>query len=156
MKFILLTFTFAFAFFNFSIEKSSFYDVLSSDSIEKIDNMIQRIEKEKPTSINLAYKGTLVAKKASFVKNVGEKVRLFKSGITLLEAEINKSPKEIEYRFLRLSIQENCPKILKYNQNIEEDVTVITKEYASLNKGFQKIIMDYAKNSKALNSSKLK
>ena len=145
-----------FSFFNLSIDKGSFYDALSSNSVEDLEQMIQLLEKEKATPLNLAYKGTLIAKKAGHAKNAAEKVKLFKSGIKLLEAEILRSPKEIEYRFLRLTIQENCPKILKYNQNIEEDVTMITKGFSHLNKELKHILLDYSKNSKLLKSSDLK
>ena len=156
MKSIVLILAFTFSFLNFSIEKSAFYDALSSNSVEKLDKMIQQLEKEKKTSLNLAYKGALIAKKAAFKKKVADKINLFKSGVTLLETEISKFPKEVEYRFLRLTIQENCPKILKYNKNIEEDIDVITKGYPHLNKPLKKIILDYTKHSKLLNSNKLK
>lgn len=156
MKSIILIFVFSFSLFNFSIEKSTYYNALSSNSVKELDKMISQLEKEKTSPINRAYKGTLIAKKASFEKVVAEKIKLFKKGVTLLEDEINKFPKNIEYRFLRLTIQENAPKILKYNTNIKEDVSLITKEYSRLNKALKSIILDYSKNSKLLNSSNLK
>lgn len=155
MKSLLLLFAFSFSFLNFSIDKSSYYDALSSNSIEKLEGMVQQLEREKSSPINRAYKGALIAKKASFEKTAAAKIKLFKSGVALLENEITKSSKEVEFRFLRLTVQENCPKILKYNQNINEDIDVIIKGYSHLNKELKKVILDYAKNSKTLNSSKL-
>ena len=156
MKSFILMFVFSLSLFNFSIEKNKFYDVLSSNSVEKLDKMISQLEKEKQSPINRAYKGTLIAKKASFKKVAAEKIKLFKAGVLLLETEIKKSPKVVEYRFLRLTIQENCPKILKYNTNVKEDVSVITKGYSKLNTNLKSIILDYSKDSKLLNSSILK
>ena len=129
---------------------------MSSNSETEITNKLQQLEKEKTSSLILAYKGALIAKKASFEKKATQKIKLFKTGVTLLETEITKSPKKIEFRFLRLAIQENCPKILKYNQHIKNDVAVITAGYPKLNKELKKIILDYAKSSKTLNPSLLK
>jgi hypothetical protein len=156
MKTTILLFLFTFSFFSFSIERSAYYNALKSNSVSELSSMIENLENEKSTPLNRAFKGALIAKKASFEKTAAAKIKLFKSGIELLENEISKSSKEIEYRFLRLAIQENCPKILKYNKNINEDVKMITAEYSTLNKALQKVILDYAKDSISLNSSSLK
>jgi len=39
MKSIVLILAFTFSFLNFSIEKSAFYDALSSNSVEKLDKI---------------------------------------------------------------------------------------------------------------------
>jgi len=156
MKSIILLFVFSFSFLNYSIDKGSYYNALKSKSVTDLDKMILLIEKEKITPLNQAYKGTLVAKKAGFEKKAAAKIKLFKAGVVLLEAEISKSPKNVEYRFLRLTIQENAPKILKYNKNIKEDIAIITKGYSTLKTGLKKIIIDYSNNSTVLNSSDLK
>ncbi len=155
MKPIILILFLSFSIAGFSVDKDSFYKALSSKSEAEISNMLQQLEKEKTTSLNLAYKGTLIAKQANFAKNAAQKVKLFKTGVKLLETEITKSPKKIEYRFLRLAIQENCPKILKYNSNIENDVILITNKYSSTENQLKKIILNYAKKSKVLDSTKL-
>ena len=156
MKSIILIFAFTFSLFNLSIDTNSYYHALKSKSLTDLNSMIQQIEKEKSTSLHRAYKGVLIAKKSMFEKKAGDKVKVFKSGIKLLETEIKSSPKEIEYRFLRLTLQENSPKILKYNKNIDEDIHIITNGYPELNSVLKKIILDYSKNSTRLNSSKLK
>jgi len=156
MKPIFLFIVFTFSSLNFSIEKSFYYDVLASGSIEEIDDMILMIEKEKTVPLNLAYKGTLIAKKASLIKNAKTKISLFKSGIKLLENEIYINPSEVEYRFLRLAIQEKCPKLLKYNKNLIEDRDIILAGFSKLSKDLKKIILDYSKISDVLISSKLK
>jgi len=51
---------------------------------------------------------------------------------------------------------ENSPKILKYNKNIDEDITLIVNDYSKLNKGLKKVIFNYSKKSTALNSASLK
>jgi len=156
MKSVILFLIITFSFLQPSVEKSLFYNALSSESITQLDDMIKQIEKEKTSPLNLAYKGALIAKKASFEKKAADKVKMFKSGIKLLETEINNAPKETEYRFIRLTIQENSPKILKYNKNIDEDITLIVNDYSKLNKGLKKVIFNYSKKSTALNSASLK
>ena len=98
----------------------------------------------------------MLTKKASFEKAVQSKIKSFKAGATLLETEISKFPKQTEYRFLRLCIQENCPKILGYNKNIQEDVLLISTNYSQQSNLLKKIIYDYAKNSNALDHTLLK
>ena len=156
MKSILLFLAITFSTLNFTIDKTSFYNSLKSNSVSDLDKMILLVEKEKTTPLNRAYKGALIAKKAGFKKKVSEKIKLFKSGVILLEAELKKDTKNVEFRFLRLTIQENAPKILKYNTNIEEDISIIEKGFAQLNSTLKNIILNYAKDSKYLNSSKLK
>lgn len=69
----------------------------------------------------LAYKGASIAVKAKHTTGVKQKKEGFIKGITILESVIKSNPNNIEARLIRLSIQENTPKILKYKQNIESD-----------------------------------
>lgn len=83
------------------------------------------------------YKGAITAAMANHVKNNGEKLKLFNAGKSLLEQSIKKDANNVELRFLRLTIQTNCPKALGYNKQIAEDkafinVHIETLEDASL------------------------
>ena len=89
-----------------------YYDVLDTGTLEQVNNCLSE-------TLASAKKGALLMKKASLVRKPGDKLKVFKEGSKLLEAEIAKLPKRIEYRFLRLIIQENCPKFLNYSNNIE-------------------------------------
>ena len=40
----------------------------------------------------------------------------------------------VEYRFLRLPIQEHAPKIIKYQKDIQKDKEMIIREYKNLDK----------------------
>ena len=156
MRLLIFLSIFAFSFINIKIDKKGYYESLSINSIEEIELMIRVIKKEPVTSLSKAYQGTLIAKKASYLKNTTEKIKTFKEGVGLLEKEITLFPKNIEYRFLRLTIQENCPKILKYNKDVENDAKIITKGYSTLNNELKEAIIKYAKTSKVLNRSNLK
>ena len=146
----------AFIFLGFTVDRSTFYKTLSSGDFTQIKSYILQLEKEKKTSTNNAYWGTLTAKKANFEKGASAKIKTFKAGVKKLEQEITNHPENTEYRFLRLSIQEHCPKILKYNKNITEDALVISNNYTKQNSSLKKIIYKYAQQSKGLDSKLLK
>ena len=148
-----------FCFFNvssFYLDKNDLYSALSGDSSQKIDQIIVGLNQEQSTSINKCYKGALLAKRADFETTAVKKINKFKAGVKLLEVEIEKFPNEVEYRFLRLCIQENCPKVLKYNKNISEDVKLIERSFSKQSKKLRTIIFEYAKSSNALNHILLK
>jgi hypothetical protein len=67
-----------------------------------------------------------------------------------LEKAILKNNKNAEYRFLRLIIQENAPKVLKYNANIKEDVKVVSSEYLSFASEVKSAVVNYSKTSASL------
>jgi len=141
---------------SFQVEKDAFYNAFSNKSVVNIDNMLLQLEKEKETPLNIAYKGALLAKKAEFEKSAVKKIQPFKEGVQLLETQIKKFPEEVEYRFLRLCVQENCPDILKYKKNINEDIQLIVNNFSNQSKQLKMIIANYAKNSKSLDSTLLK
>lgn len=137
-------------------DKASFYKALSSGEETSIDRVLEQLEREKATPKVNAYKGTLTMKKAGFVKGVNAKLKTFKKGVQLLEDEINGNPANAEFRFLRLTIQEHAPGILKYNKQLDEDREAIIAGYGKLNTDLKKVIADYAKDSKILKESDLK
>ena len=76
----------------------------------------------------LAYKGASIALKAKFATDRKTKKELFTKGITILEQAVKADSNNAEIRLIRLSIQENTPKILNYKANISEDKKLILKE----------------------------
>lgn len=156
MKTILFILFSSLPFINFSVDTEEYYAVFSGKSIQNINQLITELEQQEHTTTNNAYKGALLAKKADFEDDVSKKIKTFKIGVQLLEIEIKKFPKETEFRFLRLCIQENCPKILKYNKNITEDAKLVTNNFSKLSSKLKVIITNYAKTSKALDVNLLK
>ncbi|MEN8119826.1 MAG: hypothetical protein ABFS35_05745 [Bacteroidota bacterium] len=138
-----------------SIDIHKYYSAFSGGSLVKINEMIIFLEKEKASSVVNAYKGALLMKKASLIDIPAKKLKLFKGGRLLLESEIKNNPQNIEYRFLRLSIQEHAPKFLKYNKTILYDKNLVVKGYKKINKVLQKIIKEYSKSSGILKEYEL-
>lgn len=77
----------------------------------------------------IAYKGAVLALKSKNSKTVEEKKSFFRESVEFLEQAIKNGSEDIEIRCLRLSVQENAPKVVRYSQNIDEDKLFILKHY---------------------------
>ncbi|CAN5366876.1 hypothetical protein BH11BAC1_BH11BAC1_10680 [soil metagenome] len=133
----------------FSGPSKGVYAALQSDDTSKINAQLIAIEstswKEKD-----AYAGALTMKKSGLVKSGLEKLSLFKKGRVRLEASIKQDSANIEYRFLRLLIQENVPDFLNYHSKKTEDSRLIRDSFLQLPADLQQLIRDYSKKSKVL------
>lgn len=131
-------------------DRSAFYAAMASGNIERVNeelallNSASIIEKE-------AYEGALLMRKSGLLKIASEKLKLFKKGRIKLETALLKDSSNGEYHFLRLTIQEHAPKIVKYRTEIENDKQFILKSFKNLLPVVQQAILDYCKNSKILN-----
>jgi len=138
------------------IDKSNFYEALESNSESVISEKIAALEKLNSSKDKDAYIGALTMKRAKFMKTPKEKATIFRAGRDMLENSINKAPNNAEYRFLRLIIQENSPKILKYNHDIQKDVEIINNAFHSFDTTLKRVVKNYAAESKNLSVDMLK
>ena len=110
-------------------------------------NKLQSVS-EKDGNVLMAYKGASIAMKGRFEKGAKQKSTIFKKGITLVESALAKDSENIEIRFIRLSIQQNSPKILKYKKNIDEDKDFILSNYRAIKSyALKNYIREYIFNS---------
>lgn len=133
--------------------------ILASDSkevSEKLYMALENITKEsKP--ILVAYKGATATIKAKHSKGIKQKKSFFKEGVDYLEFSIEKAPKNIEIRCLRLSVQEHSPKILKYKKNIEEDKQFLLDNFkTTTDKAIKKFVKEYVLQSSLFDASEKK
>lgn len=146
-------------FFSFAasaeIDKAHFFEVFGSSSSSKITAERVKLEKMKQTDEVKAYLGAILMKEAKFKSSAMSKLSQFTKGRKLLEIQIANNSSSVEFRVLRLMIQENCPSILGYSDNISKDAEYITKKFSSLEKSIQTVVLSYAKKSDALSASKL-
>jgi hypothetical protein len=138
-----------------SIDKARYFDVFGGNSSDKIKSEVVRLEKMTSTSETRAYLGAMIMKEAQYMQSTKEKLSRFNKGKALLEAEIKANKSSVDYRFLRLMIQENCPKILNYHGQMKEDAALIIKDYNKQNSALKAVILTYSKSSAALPTSKL-
>ena len=89
-------------------------------------NKLQKVSKKDNKAL-VAYKGAVTTLAARQQKAIKDKKAFFKKGVALVEYAIQSEPNNIEIRFVRLSIQQNTPKFLRYNKQQKEDKKFILK-----------------------------
>jgi hypothetical protein len=126
------------------LDKSAFYEIMASGKIEDIDKELAILTDEQQ-----AYAGALLIRKAGLPK-VKARLKLFKEGKAKLEAALANDPDNTEYHFLRLTIQEHSPKIVKYRADLQADKAFVIKHFDKLSLVVQRAVKDYSKDSKIL------
>tara|TARA_R110002111_G_scaffold163455_2_gene229645 strand:- start:11622 stop:12116 length:495 start_codon:yes stop_codon:yes gene_type:complete len=120
-----------------------------SSKIEAFSKLLTNVSKNDDVAL-VAYKGAAIALLARNEKRIKDKKDLFVEGISYVEYAIEKAPNNIEVRFIRLGIQENTPKILKYKGYIEEDKQFILKQFKNISSSnLRNHIKDYILQSKS-------
>ena len=129
--------------------KQAFYQAIASNSASVWNKQLEAVNTLAGNDRS-AFHGALLMRKSGAQKTPGQKLSMFKQGHKLLEGAINQEVKNPEYRFLRLMIQENAPKIVGYNNNITDDARLVKASYKSFPDAVQKAVLSYSKTSKAL------
>jgi len=102
------------------------------------------------------YRGMAYILQAKYTWNPYSKLSSFDKGKEDLEQSIQADKQNIELRFLRFCIQTNVPSILNYQDNIEEDKTVILKAWDEINdKDLKARIKAYLLESEKLNEQEI-
>ncbi len=117
----------------------------------KVEVLYQSIAKvtKQDHVVLVAYKGAVMALFAKQQKTIKAKKDGFIEGVSFVEYAIEKAPNTIETRFIRLTIQENTPKLLRYKKNIEEDKHFILTQFKNIKSSHLKNhIKDYISQSK--------
>ena len=132
-----------------SFDREAFYTVMASGNMEEINNELILVRAQ---SINEkeAYEGALLMRKAGLLKKPEEKLKAFKSGRIKLETALLDNNENGEYRFLRLTIQEHAPHIVKYYKEQGSDSEYIKAVFKNLSPVIQSAIRNYSKTSKIL------
>jgi len=90
------------------------------------------------------YKGAVTAAMANHAKSREEKIKLFTAGKKLIEQSVKTDSANVELRFLRFTIQTNCPKALGYYKQLTPDKKYIIAHLQTLkNPALQSKISDY-------------
>src|SRR5690606_1373192 len=101
----------------------------------------------KDDPVLLTYKGASQVLKARFEKDRARKKEFVSRGIKEIEESVRVAPTKIEIRLVRLAIQENSPKILKYKGAMEEDKQMILSNFESQSSAVKTIIRQYVAQS---------
>ncbi len=101
------------------------------------------------------YKGASKAIQSKFAKTIKEKKSLFTEGAQQIESSIKSHPENAEMRVIRLSIQENVPKFLKYSSNIQEDKKIILQFFGKQTPELKSYIKGYLVTSKSFSEKEI-
>lgn len=145
-------------FFNFqNIETVRSEYVSASSSKTSFEKFKSTLSKSEANSLEIkAYKAASLTLEAKYIKEIKLKKEYFLKGATQLNELIKSNPTNTELRLIRLSIQENTPKILKYKENIQEDKNLILKQFSKENKSLKEYIVNYFNTSKSISEEELK
>jgi hypothetical protein len=132
----------------------------AAESAEVTDELYASLKDVSDSSSDntmVAYKAAALTLRAKHEKGLLTKKKLFTQGAKLLESVIKKDPGNYEAKLLRLSIQENAPKITGYNKKIDDDKAFILKYYKTqkadlkeFTAGFVKVSSSFTKEEKAM------
>ena len=154
MNFLFFIFYFLFSFSNPDISEirklypnAANSEVTSKGFLLKLSDVTYESNK-----ILVAYKGSAITISAKFQKKISDKIKSFKEGAKLVEFAIESEPNNIEIRLIRLSIQENVPKIVKYNKNKKEDAAYILAHYSEQSNDLKAYLKSFIVQSKSFSS----
>ena len=146
MKLLILFFSSLLLLSNFDINEIRSMYKQSNGSKENTIILYNKLStvKESDGNVLWAYKGASIAMKGRFEKGVKDKAEMFKNGISLVEYALSQDSLNIELRFIRLTIQQNSPKLLKYKTRLEEDKNFVLTGFSKItSKGLKEFIGDY-------------
>ena len=101
----------------------------------------------------VAYKGASIAILSKLEKKASDKSKKFKEGAALIEFAVTNEPNSIEIRMIRLSIQENVPKIVNYRANKKEDKKFLLDHYKEQTGALKTYIGDFILQSKSFSEA---
>ncbi|MEO6546585.1 MAG: hypothetical protein ABIN94_01245 [Ferruginibacter sp.] len=130
-------------------DKAAYYRSLAGINLDEINSRLLLLNESTVAEKN-AYEGALMMKKAGLINKAKDKLSTFKTGRNKLETAISNEPQNAEYSFLRLVIQENAPKIVRYRQNLKSDAVLIVTSFKQLPPDVQEAIRNYSRKSATL------
>lgn len=99
------------------------------------------------------YKAAAQILEAKVTTEKNKRKSFVKSGATELESVIKSNPNNVELRLIRMSVQENIPKIVGYSKNLKEDKAYILTNYTKQNAALKVYIKKFAMQSKTMTAT---
>jgi seryl-tRNA synthetase len=148
-------FLFLFLFSNPSItEIRKLYSTVNSSesNAKEFASKLNEVSKEDNKTL-VAYKGASLAILSKLEKKISDKSKKFKEGSSLIEYAVANEPNSIEIRMIRLSVQENVPKIVNYRGNKKEDKKFLLDHYKEQTGALKAYIGDFIAQSKSFTTA---
>ena len=149
-----------FAFFFFSAGNDmlairSLYEeaALDSNKATSFHQMMEGLEVE-GNPVLKGYKGASVMFMARSTWNPMTKLNYFSRGKVMLEEAIAKDKANLELRFLRYAVQNNCPSFLNYSASLDEDRSFILSNWKrESDRDLRFRVADYMSKDESLSSA---
>lgn len=155
MKFFLSIFTFVFLFFQ-SGDLEALRNAYSKANLsnEGAKSFIEIADKKSSSDpVISGYKAAAQILEAKVTTEKNKRKTFVKNGATSLEALIKSNPNNVELRVIRMSVQENIPKIVGYSKNLKKDKTFIISNYPKQNAALKTYIRKFAMQSKTMTAA---
>jgi len=121
---------------------------LSNANLEAFINVAEK--QNGSDAVIKGYKAAAQIMEAKIAKQ--NRKALVKSGATNLESIIKANPNNIELRLIRMSVQENIPKIVGYRGSLKDDKAFILNNYSKQNIALKNYIKNFAAQSKTISA----
>lgn len=155
MKLLISLFSIVFVFFQ-SGDLEALRNAYSkaNSSNEGAKNFIEFADKKNSSDpVISGYKAAAQILEAKITTDKNKRKSFVKTGATSLESLIKNNPNNAELRVIRMSVQENIPKIVGYSKNLQEDKLFIISHYSSQNKALKTYIRQFAMQSKTMTAA---
>ncbi len=150
---LILSFIAAFVFFFQSdLETLRNSYAKANESNSNTQNFIDTAERQSGSdAVTVGYKAAAKIMEAKIAKS--NRKSLVKTGATSLEAVIKNNPINAELRLIRMSVQENIPKIVGYRGSLKDDKAFLLSNYSKQNAALKSYIKRFALQSKTITES---
>lgn len=154
MKLLLSLLTVLSLFFQGDLETLRSSYSKANQSVEGAKNFIASAEKKTSSDpVISAYKAAAEILEAKVTTEKNKRKSFVKSGATHLESIIKNNPNNTELRVIRMSVQENIPKIAGYSKDLKEDKAFILTNYSKQNPALKTYIKKFAMQSKTMTAA---
>lgn len=121
----------------------------ANESNSNTQNFIDTAEKQSGSdAVTVGYKAAAKIMEAKIAKS--NRKALVKTGATSLESVIKSNPNNAELRLIRMSVQENIPKIVGYRGSLKDDKAFLLNNYSKQNTALKGYIKRFAMQSKTM------
>jgi len=121
----------------------------ANESNSNTQNFIDTAEKQSGSDVvTTGYKAAAKIMEAKIAKS--NRKALVKTGATSLESVIKSNPNNAELRLIRMSVQENIPKIVGYRGSLKDDKAFLLNNYSKQNTALKGYIKRFAMQSKTM------
>lgn len=121
----------------------------ANESNSNTQNFIDTAEKQSGSdAVTVGYKAAAKIMEAKIAKS--NRKSLVKTGATSLESVIKSNPNNAELRLIRMSVQENIPKIVGYRGGLKDDKAFLLNNYSKQNTALKGYIKRFAMQSKTM------